>query len=116
MRSFIFIVTGAPGAGKSTTLTHFLRRQSSFIAFDMDWLVEAASSLAGTDIRFAPSTWKSYTELWFEVVHAIHRNEQTPVLLGRLTSMTYKRMDSLPGIIGLSGCFWTVPMIFAVSG
>ncbi|MDP9311230.1 MAG: hypothetical protein M3R24_10140 [Chloroflexota bacterium] len=76
----LHIVTGAPGAGKSTALNHFLRRHTAYLAFDIDWLLEAASSLVATDIRFAPSTWKSYTTLWFEILGAIHRNGKTPVL------------------------------------
>lgn len=76
----MYIVTGAPGAGKSTALDHFMRRGTTYLGFDIDWLLESASALAGSEIRFAPSTWKSYTTLWFDVLWAIHANGKTPVL------------------------------------
>jgi len=73
------IVTGAPGSGKSTTLKTFLELHSNYIAFDIDWLAEAASDLAEKDIYSDPSTWTPYASLWFEVLHSIYKNGQTPV-------------------------------------
>jgi hypothetical protein len=75
----LHIVTGAPGAGKSTTLAAFLELKSAFLAFDIDWLGVAASDLAGKDIFFDPSTWKPYGAVWFEVLHMIRRNGKVPV-------------------------------------
>lgn len=84
MKYPLYVVTGAPGSGKSTALEAFLilRRDalhSDYIAFDIDWLADTASSLAGKDIYTDPSTWKPYGMLWFEVLHAINRNGQTPL-------------------------------------
>lgn len=79
MKYPLCIVTGAPGSGKSTTLQAFLELHSNYIAFDIDWLAEAASALADKDIYSDPSTWKPYSSLWFEVLHAIYRNGQRPV-------------------------------------
>jgi broad-specificity NMP kinase len=63
MKYVLHIVTGAPGAGKSTTLAAFLRLKSEYVAFDIDWLAQPASRLAGKDILFDPSTWKPYGEV-----------------------------------------------------
>ena len=79
MKYSLCIVTGAPGSGKSTTLKAFLELHSNYVAFDIDWLAEAASDLAGKDIYADPSTWKPYGLLWFEVLHAVYKNDQTPV-------------------------------------
>jgi len=78
------IVTGAPGAGKSTTLAALLALKSGYMAFDMDWLVETASTLAGRDLRFDPATWPPYNALWFAILHAICVNHQQPVLFAPL--------------------------------
>jgi len=79
MEYTLCIVTGAPGSGKSTTLQAFLELHSRYIAFDIDWLADAASDLADKDIYSDPSTWKPYASLWFAVLHAVYKNGQTPV-------------------------------------
>ncbi len=76
----LHLVTGAPGAGKSTTVETLLRLKSPFVFFDIDWLAAPASALYGQDIRFAPESWEPYGELWFSLLHAIFRNNQIPVL------------------------------------
>ena len=60
MKRNLLFVTGAPGAGKSTTLDALLKIDSEYIAFDIDWLIESASALVEKDIRFDPGTWKPY--------------------------------------------------------
>jgi len=75
----LYLVTGAPGSGKSTALKAFLALHSQYVAFDIDWLADAASNLANKDIYSDSSTWKPYGLLWFEVLHAIYKNSQTPV-------------------------------------
>lgn len=79
-----YIVTGAPGSGKSTALDAFVRLHSAYIAFDIDWLTITASGLAGKDIIFDQSTWKAYNAVWFEILHAIHVNGKVPVLFAPL--------------------------------
>ena len=83
-RYTIAIVTGAPGAGKSATLVALLALRSDYIAFDIDWLAETASTLAGRDIRFEPATWQPYNALWFAILRAICANHQQPVLFAPL--------------------------------
>ena len=41
----IYLVTGAPGSGKTTALERFLRLNSEYIAFDIDWLTGRVSIL-----------------------------------------------------------------------
>ena len=79
MKYPLCIVTSAPGSGKSTTLSVFIELQSHYIAFDIDWLADVASALANKDIYADPGTWKPYASVWFEVLHAVHKNHRIPV-------------------------------------
>jgi len=81
----LYIVTGAPGAGKSTAVAAFLRLATDYLAFDIDWLAAPASALAGKSIYTDPTTWTPYNTLWFDVLHTIYRNGKTPVLFAPLT-------------------------------
>ena len=76
----IRVVAGAPGSGKSTAVAACLAMQAPLIFLDMDWLLDASGALAGTDIRFASKTWPAYNRLWSEVLAALARNHNTPVL------------------------------------
>ena len=89
MPSTLHIVTGAPGAGKSTALTAFLGLQSDYVAFDMDWLTVPGSDLAGKDIIFDQTTWKPYNALWFEVLHSIHKNGKIAVFFAPTSPQDY---------------------------
>lgn len=80
----LHIVTGAPGAGKSTALRAFLDLRTGHVAFDIDWLAGPASDLAGRSIYFDNSTWPPYNRLWFEILHGVHRNGRVPVLFAPL--------------------------------
>ncbi len=79
MKAKLFVVTGAPGSGKSTAAEAFIELRTPYLAFDIDWLGIVASNLAGKDIFFDPSTWEPYGALWFEVLHSVYRNERVPV-------------------------------------
>ena len=80
MKYPLYLVTGAPGSGKSTTLEAFLKLKREYIAFDIDWLAETASNLADRNIFVDRSTWKPYNALWYEVLHGVYKNGKTPVL------------------------------------
>ena len=86
----LHLVTGAPGAGKSTTVEALLTLKSALVFFDIDWLAAPASALYGRDIRFAPESWEPYGELWFSVLHAAFQNGQTPVLFTPADPSDYK--------------------------
>jgi hypothetical protein len=84
MSNRISIVTGAPGAGKTSALEAFLALRAPVVAWDIDWLLAAGSALARADIRTAAETWPAYNSLWLEVLHGVVRNGATPVLFAPL--------------------------------
>ncbi len=79
-KQLLYSVTGAPGAGKSTTVEVLLGLESPFTFFDLDELAAPASALYGQDIRFAPESWEPYGELWWGVLTAAVKNGHIPVL------------------------------------
>lgn len=79
MKHKLYIVTGAPASGKTLAAQEFSKLNSEFIAFDIDWLAEPASALAGKSIYSERSTWEPYGKIWWEVLHSIYRNNKTPV-------------------------------------
>jgi shikimate kinase len=68
------LATGAPGAGKSTSAQLCAATQSSYLAFDMDCLIDSASSLSQKDVHVSPETWPPYNALWMDVIQAVLRN------------------------------------------
>lgn len=83
-RASLHIVTGAPGAGKTTTLAALLRCASPHLAFDIDWLADAGSRLAGSDIRLERAAWPAYNALWFEIIHSVHKNGKIAIFFAPL--------------------------------
>lgn len=79
MSATVYIVTGAPGAGKTTALEALLRCTNPYVAFDIDWLTIPASDLARSDIIFDPTIWPAYNAVWFEILHAMHMNGKVPI-------------------------------------
>jgi hypothetical protein len=73
------IVTGAPGAGKSTAAQALLALKTGYLICDIDWLTDPASTLAGKSIYTEPVTWPPYGAVWYGVLHMIVRNGRTPV-------------------------------------
>ncbi|MGI8855573.1 MAG: hypothetical protein ACR2JW_07475 [Thermomicrobiales bacterium] len=98
MEDRLYIVTGAPGAGKSATLDAFLALQTAYVGFDIDWLASTASDLAGTSIILDQTTWRPYRALWFEVLHAIMRNGSVPVLFASIDR------EDIAGVGSLAWC------------
>jgi RNase adaptor protein for sRNA GlmZ degradation len=80
MKHTMYIVTGAPGAGKSTAVQSFIQLASQYIAFDIDWLAETASDLAGKNIYTNSSTWQPYNTLWVQVLGMVAKNDKIPLL------------------------------------
>lgn len=76
----IYIVTGAPGSGKTLASEELIKLCNDYIVFDIDWLAESASKLVGKSIYFNSETWPNYFEIWSDVLRAIYRNNKTPVL------------------------------------
>jgi hypothetical protein len=79
MNAILYIVTGAPGSGKTTALAALLQHPNPYVAFDIDWLTIAASHLARSDIIFDPTTWPAYNALWLQILEAMYRNGKVPI-------------------------------------
>ncbi|MEU0090149.1 AAA family ATPase [Kribbella sp. NPDC006257] len=81
----LFVVTGAPGAGKSTVVPELLRLRGSsskLVVMDMDELLDAKGRLLGIDIAdsSAAANWPAYNALWLRITELVRRSG-TPVLL-----------------------------------
>ena len=79
-----FIVTGAPGDGKSSIVKELLSQKPGFMIYDIDWLVEAASKLSGKDVIFEQSVWEDYRNLWFTVLQMTLKNSQKVVFFAAI--------------------------------
>ena len=76
----LLVVTGAPGSGKTTTIETLLaRNHAPYMMFDIDWMAESSSGLAGKSIYTEPSTWAPYGLLWRDILHSVVRNGGTPI-------------------------------------
>ena len=64
-------VLGAPGSGKTTVAPLLRERLPAWVVVDWDAFMDAASALAGRDIRKNPETWPSYRSLVRAVVRSI---------------------------------------------
>jgi hypothetical protein len=76
----LFVVAGAAGAGKSSAAAALAGTLEGFACFDVDWLADAASELAGRSVYDDPRTWPAYRGLWAQVLEVARRNGQRPVL------------------------------------
>ena len=74
---------GAPGSGKTTVTPELRRRLPAWTVVDWDAFIDAATALAGCDIRTSPETWPSYRSLVRAVVGSIEPHPT--VLLGVCT-------------------------------
>ena len=59
----LFVLTGAPGSGKTAALTPIRQRLAGVVVVDMDTFLDAASALAGADLRYAADRWPAYNRL-----------------------------------------------------
>jgi predicted kinase len=77
----LFLVSGAPGSGKTTLISHLVRISAHIVVMDMDELLEDGRIL-GTPIAVpeAASAWSEYNRLWVRIT-AIIRRSGIPVLL-----------------------------------
>nr|WP_202894184.1 hypothetical protein [Kribbella italica] len=84
----MFVVTGAPGAGKSTVVPELLRLSAGgLVVMDMDELLDDDGSLLGitiTDPAAAPH-WPAYNTLWLRITELVRRSGIPVLLLGPLT-------------------------------
>jgi hypothetical protein len=79
----LFVVTGAPGAGKSTVVPELVRLSpGNLVVMDMDELLDDNGRLLGIDIASptAAPIWPAYNALWLRITELIRRSG-LPVLL-----------------------------------
>jgi hypothetical protein len=67
----LYVLTGAPGSGKTTALAAIRRRLHGVVALDMDAFLDAASALAGADLRYAADRWPAYNLLCRALVASV---------------------------------------------
>ena len=100
----LLVVTGAPGAGKTTTVETLLQLEHEFVVLDIDWLIGTASKLAGKDIHFAPETWAPYGELWLDVLGSHVRNGQQPIFFTPTDQAGIKALEVAEWCTGTRAC------------
>ncbi|WP_410786532.1 AAA family ATPase [Kribbella sp. C-35] len=79
----LFVVTGAPGSGKSTVVPELVRLSpGNLVVMDMDELLDDNGRLLGLDIAspMAAPIWPAYNALWQRITELIRRSG-IPVLL-----------------------------------
>ncbi|MFD9791437.1 hypothetical protein ACFWXK_10855 [Streptomyces sp. NPDC059070] len=100
----LYVITGAPGAGKST-----LRSQAAGHAFavvDFDELPDQDGTLLGIDITSSPAgaVWPHYNRLWARVVSLLLRAGSPVLLLCPLTPAEWA--EAAAGVEGLTEPVW----------
>lgn len=92
------MVTGAPGAGKSTVVPELLRLRLTtavgerrLVVMDMDELLDPDGRILGIDIAHssAAANWPAYSALWLRITELVRRSG-TPMLL--LSPMVPRQM------------------------
>ncbi len=66
-----FVLSGAPGSGKTAALGAIRQRLHGVVVVDMDAFLDAASALAGADLRYAAERWPAYTELCRQLIATV---------------------------------------------
>ena len=79
----LFLVTGAPGVGKTTLLPELVRLGQGLVVIDQDELLEDGA-LLGVPIAFpdAEPNWPAYNRMWDRIVHIVRRAGHPVLLLG----------------------------------
>jgi predicted kinase len=81
----LFVVTGASGSGKTTIFGPLARLLAGrCIVFDVDWLLDASSTLAG-GAALTEIPWAGFDQAWLAVAHGVAQSGLPTVLLGTIT-------------------------------
>lgn len=75
-------LVGAPGAGKTTLVSHLRRRLVDWVVLDWDFLQQHSSALAGSDIRDTPSLSARYDDLVLAAVKEISNSGVNCAVVG----------------------------------
>ncbi|MCC3777470.1 AAA family ATPase [Streptomyces sp. UNOB3_S3] len=90
----LHLVTGAPGAGKSTLIAHLAAYP--FVAVDFDELIEPVGELLGMDIRTSAASraWPGYNKLWVEIIALLLRGDGPLLVMCPLSPDEWERAVS----------------------
>ncbi len=80
----LWVVTGAPGAGKSVIAEALLAYPSEALIFDIDWLTLPVSALVGQSIVEARPLWPAYNRLWFAILEMVASNRRPAIFFSPL--------------------------------
>jgi chloramphenicol 3-O-phosphotransferase len=89
----VYIVTGAPGAGKSSVAQALLDLGIDALVFDADQLLEPTSDLVGRPMTEAADLWPTYDRLWVAILSMVVQNRHAAVLL---TPMEPRSLPAVP--------------------
>ncbi len=89
----IIMITGAHGTGKTTLVNDLAGQVPGHVLFDMDSIIEQASTLANRNIRTRPDSWPTYNNLWLSILKAVSDNGLTPVLFSPMHPEELKTPD-----------------------
>lgn len=84
----LYVVTGAPGAGKSTVVPELVRlKWPELVVLDMDELLDHDGRLLGLPIASTEGAvnWPAYNALWSRITQLIRRSGPDVLLLCPLT-------------------------------
>lgn len=90
MKSSLLVVTGAPGAGKSTLAQSMLLLDHEFMVFDIDWLIDEGSDLIRRNLQVAPEAWPAWGRLWFGILNSVVKNRQKPIFFCPNTPLDFE--------------------------
>lgn len=81
----LFLISGAPGAGKTAVAGHVRAHAAGLVVAEMDDLLDGAS-IAGLETLIASpeaaAAWPGYNRLWARIVDVIRRSGVPMLLLG----------------------------------
>lgn len=102
----VLVLTGAPGAGKTTIAAALATMLPAFSVIDMDTLLEPAGALAGVDLRRpeAAPLWPAYNDLALRIAATLA--QARPVLL--LGPLVPDEVERAPSRHLLTSTEWAV--------
>ncbi|MFC5722370.1 hypothetical protein ACFP1Z_19575 [Streptomyces gamaensis] len=100
----LHLVTGAPGAGKSTVIAHLAAYP--FTAVDFDELIGPVGSLLGMDLTSASAglAWPGYNRLWARIIALMLRSGRPVLVMCPLSPDEWARAAS--DVAGLPEPLW----------